>query len=101
MLMQHLDLRRVFYYRQNSGAVWDGKRPVRLAPKGCSDIVAIVDGYYVAFEVKTPAGKQTADQRAWQQSVEAARGFYFVVREPADVDRALQEIRGARRPAEF
>lgn len=96
MLMEHLALRRVFHYRQNSGAIWDGKtnRPIRLAPKGSSDIVAIVDGRYVALEVKRRGRNQDADQIAWQKAVEAAGGFYFVVREPGDIDRALDCVRG-------
>ena len=47
----------------------------------------------VWLEVKTKRGKLSANQKAFQESVEAAGGFYYVVRSIEDVELALAEVR--------
>ena len=65
--------------------------------KGMADIHAtIVVGNIpvsVWFEVKTKKGKLSANQKAFQESIEAAGGFYYVVRSIDDVDLAIQQTR--------
>ena len=65
--------------------------------KGMADIHAtlIVEGIPVSvwLEVKTKKGKLSANQKAFQESVEAAGGFYYVVRSIDDVDLAIQQTR--------
>ena len=64
--------------------------------KGMADIHAtIVVGNIpvsVWFEVKTKKGKLSANQKAFQESVEAAGGFYYVVRSIDDFDDAYEEV---------
>ena len=47
----------------------------------------------VWLEVKTKKGKLSANQKAFQESVEAAGGYYYVVRSIDDVDLAIQQTR--------
>ena len=47
----------------------------------------------VWLEVKTKRGKLSANQKAFQESIEAAGGFYYVVRSIEDVELALAEVR--------
>ena len=65
--------------------------------KGMADIHAtlIVEGIPVSvwLEVKTKKGKLSANQKAFQESVEAAGGYYYVVRSIDDVDLAIQQTR--------
>ena len=65
--------------------------------KGMADIHAtlIVEGIPVSvwLEVKTKKGKLSANQKAFQESIEAAGGFYYVVRSIDDVNIALQQTR--------
>ena len=53
--------------------------------KGISDIVAIKDGIYYGFEIKTPKGKQSEYQKEFQIEVEAAGGKYFIITEPEQI----------------
>jgi len=65
--------------------------------KGMADIHAtIVVGNIpvsVWFEVKTKKGKLSPNQKAFQESVEAAGGFYYVVRSIENVEFALAVVR--------
>ena len=65
--------------------------------KGMADIHAtvLVEGIPVSvwLEVKTKKGKLSANQKAFQESIEAAGGFYYVVRSIDDVDMAIQQTR--------
>ena len=47
----------------------------------------------VWLEVKTKKGRISANQKAFQESVEAAGGFYYVVRSIEDVEFALAVVR--------
>ena len=65
--------------------------------KGMADIHAtvLVESIPVSvwLEVKTKKGKLSANQKAFQESVEAAGGFYYVVRSIDDVDMVIQQTR--------
>ena len=65
--------------------------------RGMADIHAtvLVEGIPVSvwLEVKTKKGKLSANQKAFQESIEAAGGYYYVVRSIDDVDLAIQQTR--------
>ena len=65
--------------------------------KGMADIHAtvLVESIPVSvwLEVKTKKGKLSANQKAFQESIESAGGFYYVVRSIDDVDLAIQQTR--------
>ena len=65
--------------------------------KGMADIHAtvMVDKIPVSvwLEVKTKRGKLSVNQKLFQYSIEAAGGFYFLVRSIEDVELALAEVR--------
>jgi len=64
--------------------------------KGMADIHAtIVVGNIpvsVWFEVKTKKGRLSPNQKAFQESVEAAGGYYYVVRSIDEFDDAYEEV---------
>lgn len=93
-IMDYLTVRRIFHWRQNSGAFpgeYKGKkRFVRFTSiKGVSDILGIYKGRLLAIEVKRPGEKPTVDQLAFMESVKAAGGIAFVARDLGDVIHGL------------
>ncbi len=52
---------------------------------GLSDLVAMKDGRTIHLEIKTPRGKQKANQVTFQENVESAGGTYKVARCLEDV----------------
>ena len=63
-----------------------------LAP-GSSDLVGILDGRFIALEVKTPVGRLRPEQRLWLELVRSFGGFAAVVR---SVDEARAAVAAAR-----
>ena len=57
--------------------------------KGCSDIIAVINGQFIGVEVKTATGKQSADQILFQRRLENAGGKYIVARSVVDIKDIL------------
>lgn len=53
---------------------------------GGADLIGLYKGRFLAVEIKTPAGRQSQEQRQFQQLVENLGGTYVVLR---SVDEAL------------
>ena len=72
-----------------------GYRPSTNA--GMADIHAtvVVEDIPVSvwLEVKTKTGKQSPRQRQFQEAVEAAGGYYFIVRSIDEVDESLRLVK--------
>lgn len=89
-ILDYLTLRRVFHYRNNSGAFVDAnKHFYRFGALGSPDIVAVMKGQYVGIEVKRQGGKQSDGQKEFQQQLEAAGGLYILAMSIDDVERNL------------
>lgn len=88
-----LTLKRIFWYRQNSGAMagtHNGKRRFfRFGWPGAPDIIAVIDGRYVGIEVKSTKGCQSQAQFHFQKSLEKAGARYILARSIEDVERGL------------
>lgn len=82
----YLTLKKVFHYRNNSGAmkVREGGF-IRFGAVGSPDIIAVVDGRYVGIECKMGSGRQSPAQKEFQQALEQAGGQYFLVRSIDDL----------------
>lgn len=61
--------------------------------RGTPDIIAVIDGLFVGFEVKTPRGKQSPDQVLFEKRLTNAGGRYFVVRSVDETRSHLQQLR--------
>lgn len=66
-----------------------GKRFMRFGRQGCADILACIDGRFVAIECKTERGRQSEHQQRFQQEVEYCRGIYVLARSLDDVIAAV------------
>ncbi len=64
----------VFRHQQGLGAY-----------KGFSDLTALKDGRTLYIEVKTPTGKQSDWQKAFQHEIELHGGIYILARSVDDI----------------
>lgn len=86
-------------WRNNCG--YDGERRVRygVGSPGGADLIGIFNGRFVAVEIKTPAGRQSQDQRIFQQLVEAKGGEYVILRSVREAERWALSHTGVSRVA--
>ena len=61
---------------------------------GIPDIIACLNGRFVAFEVKTETGKLTKLQEITIQKIKAARGQAYMVTSAAEVAAILIQMEG-------
>lgn len=75
-------------WRNNVGLAEMHGRKVRfgVGGPGGADLIGVFNGRFVAVEIKTPTGRQSEEQRTFQQLVEKKGGIYVVLH---SVDEAL------------
>lgn len=81
-------------WRNNIGVADRNGRMIRfgVGGKGGADLIGMLNGRFVAIEIKTAAGKQTAEQRTFQQLVERCGGIYVVLRSAEEARQWLASI---------
>jgi hypothetical protein len=90
-ILDYLTLRRIFHYRNNSGAFDNGHGGFyRFGAKGSPDIICVIDGQFVGIEVKAPKGLQSDHQKEFQAKLEAAGGKYVLAYSLDDVISSLR-----------
>lgn len=68
-------------YRRNVGAMHDKDGNfIRFGLPGMADIGGIIEGRAIEIECKTEIGRQTKEQKNWQEAVERAGGLYVLAR---------------------
>lgn len=85
MCLEYLSAKRIFHYRNNTGAVRTEKSFFRFGTPGSPDIIAVIDGKYIGIECKASDGTQSQEQKIFQNRLEAAGGKYAVVRTLEDL----------------
>lgn len=86
--LQYPQFRLLLHHSPNEGKLWmrdrDGaKRKAMGVRAGFPDFIFLHPNRncaYLAIELKSPKGRQTENQRQYQQAVEGAGGKYVVVR---------------------
>ena len=79
LILEYLALKRIFHYRNNSGAFKrDDGHFYRFGATGSPDIICVIKGQYVGIEVKAPKGKQSDHQKNLRENLEAAGGKYIL-----------------------
>ena len=87
---QYLSLKKVFYWKNNSGALPTASGGfIRFGAVGSPDICVIKDGQFIGIEIKTPKGKQSDTQKEFQGRLELAGGKYYIVRSLEEVTKIL------------
>lgn len=85
-ILEYLTIKGIFHYRNNSGGFKDQRnRFYRFGALGSPDIVAVVNGQYVAIEVKDIKGRQNDNQINFQKALERAGGKYILAKSLDDV----------------
>lgn len=84
-------LPRSFFWRANTGVSMHDERFTRYGIPGQADILGALDGRFVAIEVKTRTGPQSASQKQWQVNFERGGGLYILARSVEDVKNVLKE----------
>ena len=85
-ILDYLAWKRIFHYRNNSGAFVDSQKHFyRLGALGSPDIICVIGGQYVGIEVKAPNGKPSDHQKEFQKQLEAAGGRYVLAYSLEDV----------------
>jgi hypothetical protein len=85
-ILDYLTLKRIFHYRNNSGAFKDkAGHFYRFGALGSPDIICIIAGQYVGIEVKALRGRQSEHQMEFQRKLEDAGGRYVLAYSLDDV----------------
>ena len=91
----------VYAFRVNVQGVplHNGSGRFRPSPhKGIADIIASVKGTFLAIEVKSKTGKQSAYQRTFPDYVEKSGGHYIIARDLVTVMNKVEELLGKGEP---
>jgi hypothetical protein len=93
----------VLIHRNNIGVAEARGSKIRfgVGGPGGADLIGIFThangvGQYLAVEIKTPIGKQSEEQRVFQQLVEKRGGIYVVLRSADEARAWLQQMRDRR-----
>ena len=80
---KYLKSRSIFYFDIQGS---------RFTTAGAPDMVVVIDGKFIALEFKTYRGRQSEDQKVFQQRLEAAGGYYFLPRTLEDVIKIIDSF---------
>ena len=86
---------QMFSWRMYTGPIVRGnplKGKTFFTPNPCPglpDIIVIIKGRFVGLEIKQPKGRQSTEQKTFEQAIKKAGGFYFLIR---SLDEAIQAI---------
>lgn len=85
----------IVVWRNNIGhAVMHDNRRVTfgVGGPGGADLIGLFRGVFVAIEIKTPTGRQSPEQRMYEQLVTAKQGVYVILRSTDDASAWLVEM---------
>ena len=98
-ILQYLHDQGIFAFRVNNAPVWDRhlnngygayRSQGKWAALGLSDIIAVINGRAHFIEVKTPTGRQSADQKLFERRAVKAGAIYILARGVEDVRDILK-----------
>jgi hypothetical protein len=97
-ICDYLWAHRLFFWKQPQAGYFDAskkrfrKHASPYVKNGIPDIIVILEGVFIGFEVKSLRGLQSEGQACFQRDVEKSGGFYFLVRSVSDVQKALHLV---------
>ena len=85
-ILEYLKIKKIFCWRNNTGAFTKGDHFYRFGYKGSSDILGILPGgRFLAIEVKARSGKLREEQKEFIDAINQNGGLAFVARSVDDV----------------
>ena len=97
-ILTYLNMRGdCFAFRVNTAGIYDPikkvfRNPGQFSLKGTADIIGVIQGRFLAIEVKTEKGKVSKEQEAFLMKVEKMAGLAFVARSLEGVQNALSVL---------
>jgi len=91
--MTWLALNKIFHFRVNNLPVPlpnGGYRPVHM--RGIPDVICIIKGAFIGLEFKSDVGRQSPDQKVFEERCRSSGGHYFLVRSVDDVIEYLKPL---------
>jgi len=85
-IMDTLEYKHIFHWRNNSGAFKRDKSFYRFGDVGSPDIFMVIKGQIFGIECKSPTGKQSDSQIEWQERFEMAGGIYLLIKSLKDLE---------------
>ena len=96
-IIQYLRLNRIFVFSVPNGGLRNLKTAAFLkkegATAGVSDLIVLLRGEVVFVEVKTAKGRQTPEQKKFQEAVELLGFRYLLWRSLDDAIKFVREIK--------
>lgn len=91
-ICEYLDLRNVFFWRQNTSPTFNQNAGMyqampKYALRGVPDIIVIKKGKFIGLECKRPGAKQSEHQLLFQDNCERNDGEYYIVTSIEDVQK--------------
>ena len=90
---------QMFSWRMYTGPIVRGnplKGKTFFTPNPCPGlpaIIVIIKGRFVGLEIKQPKGRQSTEQKTFEQAVKKAGGFYFLIRSLNEAIQAIDSIK--------
>jgi hypothetical protein len=90
-ILDYLKLKRVFHFKNNTAGIYKVSTGSYIPSQsvGAPDIICVIGGTFCGLEVKRPGGKQSDNQKAFQDSLEEAGGKYYLVFSLDDVIKII------------
>ncbi len=89
-ILQYLQVKRVFHFRNNTGATKTATGGfIKFGTPGSPDIIVVKEGIFIGIEVKRPGGKLSPNQKLFCDALIAAGGRYVVAQSLEDVMEIL------------
>ncbi len=94
VICEYLQIKNIFFWRQNTLPIFDKNRGTyrsmpKFSLKGVADIIVIKDGKAIFLEVKRPKGKQSEDQKLFEENAKANGAEYHLVTSLDDVMKII------------
>lgn len=94
-ILVYLNISRLgFFWKNHTAGYFDGKRFRKQASpfaiNGVPDIIGVIDGQFVAFEVKSERGVPSDAQKAFMKRATSSGALVAVVKSLQEVLEALQ-----------
>lgn len=94
IVLNHPDL---VLWRNNCGVAERNGHKIRfgVGNPGGADLIGLFRGAFVAIEIKTLTGRQSPEQKLFQQLVERKGGTYLILRSVEDAHAWLSGLKAA------
>jgi hypothetical protein len=93
LLLAHLNrIPGVWLWRANTGTAHAGDRWIRFGTPGQADLLGLVNGLFLAVEVKGPDGRQSDAQLEFQRRVVDVGGVYLLANDFRSTVRHVLEL---------